>query len=220
MEATGQAFVAIGASMNVRKWNWPGYLTFNKGALPKVDTQEQPPADLDVEEGTEEKPVEAAVAAESVVGEPVTPNPGVEVQGEVDRDSLHEAMSTDGIAPHPEEESIGEQNVSPTDPELVPQTGEEIAADADVTRLTVNQSSQDEPDHSPPASPSTPVVHSPNLTSSPSPSSSQGTLPVPAPAPSFRVFSLYFSPHDEPLVTAQRHVLYITVSELSILDSN
>jgi hypothetical protein len=129
-------------------------------------------------------------------------------------------MSTDGIAPHHEEESIGEQNVSPTDPGLVPQTGEEIAADADVTRLTVNQSSQDEPDHSPPASPSTPVIHPPNLTSSPSPSSSQGTLPVPAPAPSFRVFSLYFSPHDEPLATAQRHVLYITVSELSILDSN
>ncbi|KAI0246709.1 hypothetical protein BJV78DRAFT_1348660 [Lactifluus subvellereus] len=192
MEATGQAFVAIGASMDVRKWSWPGYLTFNKGTPRKAGAQEQQPTD--VEKGSEKVP------AESVAGEPVP---------RVDRDSLHEAMSTDGIGAHHEEETVGEENASSTDSESASETGE-ITADADVTLPT--------PDPSPPASPSTPIVHPPNLnvTSPPSPSSSQSTLPVPVPAPSFRAFSLQFSPHDDPLATAQRRVLYITKDQLAL----
>ena len=206
MEATGQAFVAIGASMNVRKWSWPGYLTFNKGTPQKAGVQEQQPAD--VEKGSEKVP------AESVACEPVPQSPGARIEGEVDKASLHEAMSTDGIGTHHEEETVGEDNASSTDSESASQT-EEITADADVTLLTVSQSCQDEQDPSPPASPSTPIVHPPNIiiTSPPSPSSSQGTLPVPVPAPSFRAFSLHFSPHDDPFATAQRRVLYITVSQ-------
>ena len=205
MEATGQAFVAIGASMNVRKWSWPGYLTFNKGTPQKAGVQEQQPAD--VEKGSEKVP------AESVACEPVPQSPGARIEGEVDKASLHEAMSTDGIGTHHEEEAV-EDNASSTDSESASQT-EEITADADVTLLTVSQSCQDEQDPSPPASPSTPIVHPPNIiiTSPPSPSSSQGTLPVPVPAPSFRAFSLHFSPHDDPFATAPRRVLYITVSQ-------
>jgi hypothetical protein len=214
MEATGQAFVAIGASMDVRKWSWPGYLTFNKGTLRKAGAQAQQPTDVEtVSEGCP-KQVEG-----EIVGEPVPPSPGARIQGEVDRDSLHEAMSTDGIGTHHDEEIVGEENASFSNSESVSQT-EEITADADVTPLTVDQFPQDVHDPSPPPSPSTPVIRLPNLTSPPSPSSSQGTLPVPVPAPSFRVFSLHFSPHDKPLATAQRRVLYIAVGELSISDSH
>jgi hypothetical protein len=212
MEATGQAFVAIGASMDVRRWNWPGYLTFSKGTLRKAGAQEQQP---------EEKPVETAAAAEedSIVGEPVPPSPRARIQGEVDRDSLHEAMSTDGIRAHDDEETVGDEHASPTDSESASQIVE-ITADADITLLTVNPSPQDVLDPSPPASPSTPVVHPPTLILPPSPSSSQGTLPIPVPTPSFRLFSLHFSPHDEPLATAQRQALYIIVGEPLIFDSH
>jgi hypothetical protein len=221
MEATGQAFVAIGASMDVRKWNWPGYLTFSKGTLRKARVQEQQPAG--VEKESEEKPGEtvapAAAAEDNIVGEPVPPSPRARIQGEVDRDSLHEAMSTDGIKTHHDEEAVGEENASPTDSASASQMGE-ITTDIDVTLLSVNPSPQDELDQSPPASPSTPVVHPPNLILPPSPSSSQGTLPIPVPPPTFRLFSLHFSLHNEPLATAQRRVLYITVSELPVFDSH
>jgi len=53
MEATGHAFVAIGASMDVRKWSWPGYLTFHKGVPPKIMPQEEP---VDGKENPEVKP--------------------------------------------------------------------------------------------------------------------------------------------------------------------
>ena len=39
MEATGHAFVAIGASMGVRKWR---YLKFYKGVPPKTVPQGEP----------------------------------------------------------------------------------------------------------------------------------------------------------------------------------
>jgi hypothetical protein len=47
-EATGHAFVTIGVSMDVRRWNWPGYLTFGKGVSSKTAPQDQPAADATV----------------------------------------------------------------------------------------------------------------------------------------------------------------------------
>ena len=105
MEATGHAFVAIGASMDVRKWSWPGYLTFHKGVPPKTVPQDE---SVDGMKSPEEKSDEE-VAADSIAGEPVPPHPETVLRGEVDRESLHEAMSTGGgelfqeNAPLPEE---------------------------------------------------------------------------------------------------------------------
>ena len=211
MEATGHAFVTIGASMDVRKWNWPGYLTFNKGVSPKLVPQDQP---TDTKDGPEEKPEDAAV--DTVAGEPDFPGTEeVGLPGEVDRESLHEAMSTDGIEmiqqklPSEEENGTAVDSTSPT---------RETSPDVDVAPPTAIGSLQGEDEQGPsssssPPSPSTPVVHPPSITSPPSLSSSQSTIPVPTPAPSFRSFSLHFAAHDEPLATEPRRVLYITVSE-------
>jgi hypothetical protein len=214
MEATGHAFVAIGASMDVRKWSWPGYLTF-KGNPPKSLSlsQDEP---LDDKRSSEEKP--DGTVADSVGGEPVPLAPlnhETGLRGEVDRESLHEAISTDG-------RELFHENAPESDPpreEDAPATVVDSTSQAeDATSLalqTESDRSQDEQDPSPPASPSTPVVHPPELTSPPSLSSSQSTLPVPVPVPSFRSFSLHFSPQEDPLSTAPRRVLFITVSEHS-----
>jgi hypothetical protein len=211
MGATGQAFVAIGASMDVRKWNWPGYLTFSKGTLQKNGPQDHQP------EGTEnglEK--QQAEPEDKVTGKPVPPNTEARIEVEVDRESLHEAMS-DGISEPHGEETVGE--------EIAPAT-ESASEDTDATTPaagdTLQNASQpllDEQECSPPASPSTPVVRPPDFVSPPSPSSSQSTLPVPPPTPSFRSFTLHFA-HDDPLVTVQRRVLYITVSGLPTRSCN
>ena len=213
MEATGHAFVTIGASMDVRKWNWPGYLTFNRGVSPKLVPQDQP---TDTKGGSEEKPEDAPV--DPVAGEPDFP--GTEeagLPGEVDRESLHEAMSTDGIEMIQQKPPSEEQNGTAVD--STSQT-RETSPDADVAPPTAIDSLQCEDEQelsssSSPPSPSTPVVHPPSLTSPPSLSSSQSTIPVPAPAPSFRSFSLHFASHDDPLATEPRRVLHITVSEYS-----
>jgi len=198
MEATGHAFVTIGASMDVRKWNWPGYLTFSKGGVSqKTAPQDQhQPADATQQNTLEEEEEPAAATPDDVAGQSVSPGPEAGLRGEVDTESLHEAMSTDG------RELLQVDSTSPT---------EERRDVADVTPQAARDSVQDEQDP-PPPSPSTPIVHPPDLTSPPSLSSSQSTIPVPVPAPSFRSFSLHFSSHDDPLATAQRRVLYITVS--------
>jgi len=210
VEATGQAFVTIGASMDVRKWNWPGYLTFTRGVSPRPAPQDQL---ADAKNSPEEKPEDATV--DTVAGGPDFPGPEAGLPGEVDRESLHEAMSTDGIEMIQQKLPSEEGNGSAID--STSQTGE-ISADADVTPLAASDSLQDEQDpssSSSPPSPSTPVVHPPTLTSPPSLSSSQSTIPVPIPAPSFRSFSLHFAFRDDPLATAPRRVLYIIVSEHS-----
>ena len=208
MEATGHAFVAIGASMDVRKWSWPGYLTFHKGVPPKTMTQDEP---IDKEKGPEGKPDEE-VAADGAAGETVPPHPETGLRGEIDRESLHEAMATDGREPLHENSPSQEENASTTADDLTSQSEAAVTVE-DVTLPTTSDNSQDEQDPSPPASPSTPIIHPPDSTSSPSPSSSQGTLPVPVPPPSFRSFSLHLSPHEDPLAVVPTRVLYITVSE-------
>ena len=216
MEATGHAFVTIGASMDVRKWSWPGYLTF-KGAPPKAASSSQgPPAD--VKNGEEGKPVdgtEGVADSDGVVGEDcVTPSlEEAGLPGDVDRESLHEAMSTDGREwRHEDDAPLGEENAPAV--HSASQISEPTVAVDDATSQTESDTLQDAQASSPSslASPSTPVIHPPDLTSSPSLSSSQSTLPVPVPAPSFRSFSLHFSPREDPLATARKRVLYMIVS--------
>ena len=203
MGATGQAFVAIGASMDVRKWNWPGYLTFNKGTLQKTGPQDHQLAGS--ENGSEKQQVEPA--EDNAAGESVPLNNETRIEVDVDRESLHEAMS-DGISePHGEET---EDEATPVI-ELASEAIEATTPEADATLRSTCQPLEDGQESSPLTSPSTPVVHPPDFVSPPSPSSSQGTLPVPPPTPSFRSFALHIA-HDDPLATVQRRVLYITVS--------
>ncbi len=213
MEATGHAFVAIGASMDVRKWSWPGYLTFHKGVPPKTVPQDEP---VDEKESPEDKPDEE-VAADGVAGEYVPPHPEPEtgLRGEVDRESLHEAMTTGGTELFHENAPLQEENAPATADDLTSKPEAAIAVE-DVTLPTTSDCSQDEQDPSPPPSPSTPIIHPPLP---PSPSSSQDTLPVPVPPPSFRSFSLHFSPQEDPLATVPSRVLYITVSEYFVARS-
>ncbi|KAF8498519.1 hypothetical protein F5888DRAFT_1794065 [Russula emetica] len=211
MEATGHAFVAIGASMDVRKWSWPGYLTFHKGVPPKTVPQDEP---VDEKKSPEKKP-DGEVAADSVAGGSVPPHPETGLRGEVDRESLHEAMSTGGRELFHENAPLQEENAPATVDDLTSEPEAAIAVE-DVTLPTTSDYSQDEEDPSPPASPSTPIIHLPDLTSPPSPSSSQGTLPVPVPPPSFRSFSLHFSPNEDPLATVPSRVLYITKEQLTL----
>jgi hypothetical protein len=208
MGATGQAFVAIGASMDVRKWNWPGYLTFNKGTMQKTGLQDYQPEDA---ENDLEK--QQAELEDKAADEPVPPNTEARIEVEVDRESLHEAMS-DGMSEPHGEETVGEETAPIT--ELAPEATDATTATTPAAEDILQSASQpllDEQECSPPASPSTPVVRPPDFVSPSSPSSSQSTLPIPPPAPSFRSFTLHFS-HDDPLVTVQRRVLYITVSGL------
>jgi hypothetical protein len=210
MEATGHAFVAIGASMDVRKWSWPGYLTFHKGVPTKTVPQDEP---VDEKKCPEEMP-DGEAAADGVAGEsdpPHPPHPETGLRGDVDRESLHEAMSTGGRELFRENAPLQEETVPATADDLTSQPEPAIAVERDVTLPTTSDYSQDEQDPSPPASPSTPIIH-PDLSLPPSPSSSQSTLPVPVPPPSFRSFSLHFSPHEDPLATVPSRVLYITVS--------
>lgn len=214
MGATGQAFVAIGASMDVRKWSWPGYLTFSKGTMHKTGPQDHQPEGA--EHGSEKQ--EAEPEDDKAAGEPVPPITEARIEVEVDRESLHEAMS-DGISEPHGEETAGEETAPVT--ELASETEDTDATTpvADDILQNASQLLQDERECSPPASPSTPVVRPPDFVSPPSPSSSQTTLPVPPPAPSFRSFALHFS-HDDPLVTARRRVLYITVSTFRTCSCN
>jgi len=225
MEATGHAFVTIGASMDVRKWGWPGYLTFSKGALSKAASSSQGPPAADVKNSEEEKPVEGAADTDDVVGgDRVALSLEVEagLRGDVDRESLHEAMSTDGREWRHEEEDapLGEENTAAV--HSTSQISETMAPDpdpdADATPQAESDALQDAQASSPssPASPSTPVIHPSDLTSSPSLSSSQSTLPAPVPAPSFRSFSLHFSPREDPLDTARKHVMYMTTEQLTL----
>ena len=184
--------------MDVRKWTWPGYLTFSKGTLQRTGPQ---PAGA--ENGSEGQQAEPA-AEDKPADEHVPPDTEARVEVEVDRESLHEAMSSDGISEHHGEETVGEENASVE--EWTPRATTTEANDT----LSASQPLQDERESS--SSPSTPVVHPPDLALPPSPSSSQGTLPVPPPpAPSFRSFTLHFA-HEDPLATVQRRVLYVTVS--------
>lgn len=211
MEATGHAFVTIGASMDVRKWNWPGYLTFSRGVSPKLAQQDQRAVTKD---GSDEKPEDATV--DTVADGPDFPGPEAGLPpGDVDRESLHEAMSTDGIEMLQRKPPSEEENGSAVDPTF--QT-REISADTDVAPPTAGDSLQDEQDPSSgscPPSPSTPVIHPPSLTSPPSLSFSQSTIPVTVPVPSFRSFTLHFASREDPLATAPRRVLYIIVREHS-----
>jgi len=203
MEATGHAFVAIGASMDVRKWSWPGYLTFNKGIPPKTASQDEPVDDKKSLEETQDGTV-----ADSVTGEPVSPSHETGLRGEVDRESLHEAISTDGRESFHEIAPLREENAPATEVDSTSQAEEATALAGDELQ-TASDYSQDQQDPSPPASPSTPIIHPPSPLSL---SSSQSTLPVPPPpTPSLRSFSLHFCPHDDPLVTVPRRVLYIIV---------
>ncbi len=188
--------------MDVRKWSWPGYLTFSKGTLQKTGPRDHQPTGA--ENGSEEQHEEPA--EDKATGEPAPPNTEARVQVEVDRESLHEAMS-DGISEPHGEETVEEENASVA--ELASQVTEATTAGADATLQSASQPLQDEDERE--SSPDTPVVRPPDFALPPSPSSSQGTLPVPPPAPSFRSFTLHFA-HDDPLATVQRRVLYITVS--------
>ena len=190
--------------MDVRKWSWPGYLTFSKGTLQKMGPQDHQLAGA--ENGSEKQQVEPA--EDNTTGESVAPNTEARIEVEVDRESLHEAMS-DGIGEPLGEESVGEETAPVT--EVASEVTDTTTPEADATLLGTYEPLQDEQKSSPPPSPSTPVVHPPDFVSPPSPTSSQGTLPVPTPAPSFRSFTLHFA-HDDPLVTVQRRVLFITVS--------
>lgn len=160
----------------------------------------------DAEYGLEKQ--QAEPAEDKAAGEPVPPNTEARIEVEVDRESLHEAMS-DGISEPHGEETVGEETAPAT--ESASEDTDATTPAADDTLQNASQLLQDERECSPPASPSTPVVRPPDFVLPPSPSSSQSTLPVPPPAPSFRSFTLHFA-HDDPLVTVQRRVLYITVS--------
>lgn len=214
MGATGQAFVAIGASMDVRKWSWPGYLTFNKGTMHKTGPQNHQPEGA--EYGLEKQNAEPE--DDKTAGELVPPNTEARIEVEVDRESLHEAMS-DGISEPQGEENVGEGTAPVADLASEAEDTDATTPAADDILQNASQLLQDERECSPPASPSTPVVRPPDFVSHPSPSSSQSTLPVPPPAPSFRSFTLHFA-HDDPLVTVPRRVLYITVSDVRTCSCN
>ncbi|KAH9074759.1 hypothetical protein EDB83DRAFT_2353141 [Lactarius deliciosus] len=129
------------------------------------------------------------LAENEAAGEPLPPNTEARIQVEVDRESLHEAMSSDGISEPHEEETVGEESTLVEEP--TPPATEGTTAEVDATLLGAN------------------------FASPPSPSSSQVTPPVPPPAPSFRSFTLHFA-HEDPLATVQRRVLYVTKDQLTL----
>ncbi|KAH9039374.1 hypothetical protein EDB85DRAFT_1930231 [Lactarius pseudohatsudake] len=114
MNATRGAMGATGQAMDVRKWTWPGYLTFSKGTLQKAGPRDQPAG---FENGSEKQQVE--LAESEAAGEPLPPNTEARIQVEVDRESLHEAMSSDGISEPHEEETVGGET-SPSTPVVHP----------------------------------------------------------------------------------------------------
>ncbi|KAI0311747.1 hypothetical protein OF83DRAFT_1087486 [Amylostereum chailletii] len=85
LNATGNAFLAIGASMDVRKWSWPGYLTFGKNAGRQFGSHnaEEPNGD------------DSEPASKHEVASDGTPDQLSEIK--VDAESLHEAMSSFGV---------------------------------------------------------------------------------------------------------------------------
>jgi len=157
-------------------------------------------------------------ATDGIADEPVPSTPEAGLRGEVDRESLHEAMATDGREFFHEEGPRGEENTAAEG--STSQTGDMTAVEDDKLQMADGPSideQQDEQDLPPPASPSTPIVHLPDLTSSPSLSSSQSTLPAPIPPPSFRSFYLHLSPNDAPLNTVPRRVLFLTKEQLTLV---
>ncbi|KAI0032318.1 hypothetical protein K488DRAFT_70742 [Vararia minispora EC-137] len=103
-DATSSAFVAVGSAMNVRKWSWPGYLSFGKSS--SRQTSAEPPQDAKGE-GVKAKGDVSAAKDESEGGNASprgsSPTPTMP-EVKFDKESLFDAMSSLGIGPHGDEQ--------------------------------------------------------------------------------------------------------------------
>ncbi|KAI0065547.1 hypothetical protein BV25DRAFT_1880490 [Artomyces pyxidatus] len=240
MEATGNAFIAIGTSMDVRKWGWPGYLTFGKGnrrpgSMSSTDedqTEKEPP----VEEGVTGN--DSQHSADRVEGD---------IRVHVDTESLHDAMSSSGLSVagplDAGREDATSHSVQGTDEDARPtdaheatfkpngDNSHETVPSLDVELPTAPFASDDDEHERPHASTSTdlpaqedtystsPTDTTPSIIVSPprvSPSPSQRTLPAPLPAPTFSSIPIHLAPPNDPSATVRRCLLYRIQDQLAV----
>ncbi|THH21504.1 hypothetical protein EW146_g64 [Bondarzewia mesenterica] len=230
---SGSSLLSLGATMDVRKWNWPEYLTFGKGGGRKTA------GSGDVVEGAQQPEIKSGDAQRLGVEEP-----------QVDAESLHDAMSSVAIPVMDQKEPPGDEIVAF---EILPPPAQNEASEVEelstlpahamadhITRINdaphdtisddppINADKLETPSHeaddrqpppSPPRgeppSPLNPTL-SPILVASPAPSHECISPPSTAPTPAFSSISIYIAALDEPQATVRRRVYYLIRDQLAI----
>lgn len=219
-------FLSLGQTMDVRKWTWPGYLTFGKPGGGKGADEEVP----NQEPRLKEPQADAGNDVSKLTVDSL----------QIDTESLHDAMSSIAI---PVGEDAPQADSIETIPSLIPSphtplddnllattTDGTPHLSADISSNTVDEGSHDtlsnehkdshvssSPSSSIPSSPPSPAL--PNTSPSPmipaSPSSSYGTLSPPAPTPSLSSIFVYLASPNQPQKTMRQQVFYLIKDQLA-----
>ncbi|KAI0047223.1 hypothetical protein FA95DRAFT_1559283 [Auriscalpium vulgare] len=204
MEATGSAFVALGNSMDVRKWNWPGYLTFGKGAR-KSGPASPEKTERGLHDGDPE--TDAAYRAAESATELAHRFDG-ELHVRIDTESLHDAMSSIGVAPRSRAASFSDDLAARSAERFTPSPPPDGAL-PDASHLTPSadpsSSAAVDPDALPPS-----LSHS--ISSQP-PSQPPSCSPPP---PTFFTYPVFIAPREDPQRTARRQLLYLVREQLAV----
>ena len=173
---------AINMNMDMRKWNWPGYLTFGKGGSSKNGSEKNS------KDTREQSPAEASTSA-----------PRVELrQVEVDfnAEALEDAISSDSMS------------ILSKDRYGQPNTDEEASIKSSSLNSEQQSTSDDEDSVTgelsvDSTSPVSPLLFSEHTEDTPPPS--------PPPIPEFSTIQLYTAPSNDPTATRRVAINYLIV---------
>lgn len=174
----------INMNMDMRKWNWPGYLTFGKGGSSKNASEK------DLKDKMEQPPAEASTSA-----------PRIELrQVEVDfnAEALEDAISSDSMSMlskdrYDQTNTVEDPRVEPSSPNS---EHESTSDDGDSVTGELSLDS---------SSPVSPLLFSELAEETPPPS------PSPPPLPEFSTIQLYAAPPDDPTATKRVIINYLIV---------
>lgn len=213
---------AMGNMVDVRKWNWPGYLTFGKSGSPSKSSGLHNPS----------TPPPPTPKQES--GETPSPSPGVQElavegllqvkYGEIDTESLHEAINSEHVhSPQPSQLGLSPASHSPSVPATParslspsPATETEVVEVGDASEGIETSKPDDEDEGDKSESEGEGGTRSESDTASHSPSvEAPHESPEPEepeePIPSFNISSIHLANGDDPSATSRKRVLHLTV---------
>lgn len=197
----------MGNMVDVRKWNWPGYLTFGKSGSPSKTAGTHTPSTLSsaLKPDTEETPSTSLSNVQESTSEGL-----LQVKhGEIDTESLHEAINSEHVhSPQPSQHQLSPSvPATPARSVSPPLAVEPEVADTDVApEERVSDGGDDQAEGSEPESESD--SHSSSVEEPEEPP------PPEEPIPSFNVTSIHLSDGDNIHTTSRKRVLHLTVRQL------
>ncbi|KAK7687912.1 hypothetical protein QCA50_009131 [Cerrena zonata] len=209
---------AMGNMVDVRKWNWPGYLTFGKSGSPSKTAGTHTPSTLS--SALKPEPEETPSASLSNAQESTSEGLLQVKHGEIDTESLHEAINSEHVhSPQPSQHQLSPSTQSPSVPatparSVSPSLAVESEApskstvDTDLTQgENVSDGDDDQAEGS--ESESESDSHSSSV-------ESEKPSPPEEPIPSFNVTSIHLSDGDDIYATSRKRVLHLTKHPLTI----